>query len=87
LSELQELYDNGCDTVRIDTFLHNEEWTNEISTVFLKAISLCKARKLTKEFIDESLQNLIKYDKIQSHGFYHMDKNDLIYLVSDESDK
>jgi collagenase-like PrtC family protease len=25
LSELQELYDNGCDTVRIDTFLHNEE--------------------------------------------------------------
>jgi hypothetical protein len=30
---------------------------------------------------------MLKYDEILSKGFYSMDKNDLIYLVQDESNK
>ncbi|MDR2829384.1 MAG: U32 family peptidase, partial [Mycoplasmataceae bacterium] len=87
LDKLQELYDEGCDTIRIDSFLHDEEWVKENAKIYLEAISLAKNNNLTPEFIASSKERMLKYDEILSKGFYSMDKSDLIYLVQDESNK
>jgi putative protease len=80
LDKLQNLYDNKLDTIRIDSFLHNEKWINDNAEIYLKAIELLKTNKYDTSFIDYAKKRLIKYDKIQSNGFFDMDKKDLIYL-------
>ncbi|GMO13721.1 MAG: hypothetical protein Ta2E_03400 [Mycoplasmoidaceae bacterium] len=87
LDKIQELHDNNCDTIRIDSFLHNEEWVLANTKVYLEAIERSKKKKINETFINESKKLLSQYDEVLSKGFYSMDKNDLIYLVQDESNK
>jgi collagenase-like PrtC family protease len=75
---MHDLYNCGVDTIRIDSFLHDDEWTYKTAKVYLKAIEQINNAPFIKTLLKE-----LPPDKY-SHGFYLMSKDDLIYLKQNE---
>jgi collagenase-like PrtC family protease len=68
IDKLEEL--NGVDTIRIDSFLHDETWVLATTKAYLNALN------------NKPYQ--LPDSEINSHGFYLMNRKDLIYLLKDE---
>jgi collagenase-like PrtC family protease len=68
IDKIKEL--NGIDTIRIDSFLHDEAWVLSTTKAYLNALNN-QPYELSKT-------------EINSHGFYLMDRKDLIYLLKEE---
>jgi collagenase-like PrtC family protease len=79
LDVLPDLYTYGVDTVRVDSFLHNANWIMATTKVYLEAIQHINNRSYVQTLV-KKLPN----DKY-SHGFYHMNKADLVYLNQTEN--
>lgn len=75
LSELKEMH---VDTIRIDSFLHDEDWVTKTAKWFLKGITASDNADYNQ------YQNDFKQFKL-SHGFYNMDKQDLVYLLKEDT--
>jgi collagenase-like PrtC family protease len=79
LTQLPDLQKIGLDTIRIDTFLHNEDWTIKITKIYLDALKHID----DKNYINNLACTLPVDD--YSHGFYFMNQADLIYLKHDDT--
>jgi putative protease len=84
LDKLNELHDNGIDTIRIDSFLHDENWLLENIKFYKEAMELANNNvKISKEFIENTKNELSNFDTL-SHGFYMSSLEDLIYIPKKE---
>jgi collagenase-like PrtC family protease len=75
--KLDELKQMHIDTVRIDSFLHDEDWVIKTAKWFLKGVSEVHSDDL------KQYENDFKQFKL-SRGFYNMDKHDLVYLLKED---
>jgi collagenase-like PrtC family protease len=71
---LPDLYAYGVDVVRVDSFLHDDDWTTQTTKVFLEALQHIDDRVYLQKLISQ-----LPSDNY-SHGFYLMRKEDLVYL-------
>ncbi|MDR0985881.1 MAG: U32 family peptidase [Mycoplasmataceae bacterium] len=82
--KLKELNDIGIDTIRIDSFLHNDEWTLKVAQLYLDGIEAIKDGTFNEDLAKKTMDELKQLDEI-SHGFYSMGKDDLFCLLKDET--
>jgi collagenase-like PrtC family protease len=69
INYLEELSDIGVNTIRIDSFLHNEIWIKKKAKEYLNKIKQVKSTHKIKE----------------THtGFYTFQEKDLIYLKDND---
>jgi collagenase-like PrtC family protease len=78
--KLSELNENHIDTIRIDSFLHDEQWTIKMTKLYLSGLKSLE----NGSFNDKLIQETNIEDKL-SHGFYSMNKQDMIYLVKEDT--
>jgi collagenase-like PrtC family protease len=76
INRLNALKQIGIDTIRIDSFLHDEAWVNDTVKYYLLAL------KSKSNDNKQAITNFKKYDKLISEGFYEINRENLIYLKS-----
>lgn len=80
LKKLNDLKD--VDTFRIDSFLHNEEWTIKNAIIYQEIINDIKNNyDLNK--VNKYYDELKAYGEDLSEGFYEINNNNLKYLPND----
>jgi len=70
INNLKQIKEFGIDSIRIDTYLHSEDWIIKMSKLFLEAMKTNKSFDL----------KLIDVKELQSPGFFTNNSKDLIYL-------
>lgn len=75
VQQINELYQCGIDTIRIDTLFHSAEWVIERTKIYLDLIYALNKKQNISELLSKQ-----KQQNCQSKGFYEINTNNLIYL-------
>lgn len=73
LKQLDNLKKLNIYTIRIDTFLHDENWINQTIDIYFSVLNNNKCLK-------DKYQNILKLDNKISEGFFELNNQNLIYL-------